>query len=130
MFLAFCIAECEDELTCDLAETYSIYDYEGLPPNKVAAFCFGLKNDSRVKMFVSKQKIPMNQLLLARIADELAFIAWSKTVDGQKNRNRPKSILESLLHTEQEKEVDYTSYATGAEFMAAWRKIMEDKQNG
>lgn len=130
MFLAFCIVECEDELICDLAETYCIYDYEGLPPNKVAAFCFGLKDDSRVKMRVSKQRITLDQMLLARIADELAFIAWSKTVDGQKNRNRPASILESLMHPGNEKNEDYNSYASGEEFAAAWRKIMEDKQDG
>lgn len=130
MFLAFCIAECKDLLICDLAETYHIYDYEKLLPNMVAAFCIGLKDDSRIKMHIANQRITLNQKLLARIADELTFIAWSKTVDGQKNRNRPKSILESLLNPEQEKETENTSYATGADFMEAWQKITEDKNNG
>lgn len=127
MFLAYCIAECEDELICDLAETYHIYDYEGLPPIKVAAFCFGLKDDSRVKMRISNQRITLNQMLLARIADELAFISWSKTVDGQKNRNRPQSVLESLMQANKEIEEENNSYATGNDFMDAWHKIMEDK---
>lgn len=130
MFLALCIAECEDDLICDLAETYNIYEYERLPQTLVAAFCVGLRDGSRVKMRLLKQKLTLEQILLARIADELAFISWSKTIDGQKNRNRPKSIYESLLHPEQEENDDYNSYASGEEFMEAWRKIMEDKQNG
>lgn len=113
-------------MICDLAETYHIFNYEGLPPKVVAAFCFGLKEDSRVKMHISGQKIPLNQLLLAKIADELAFISWSKTVDGQKNRNRPKSILANLMQTEQEEKECY-GFASGAEFMDAWHKIVEGK---
>jgi len=125
MFLAFCIAECEDELICDLAEVYHVFNYKGLLPNMVAAFCFGLKDDSRVKMYISKQKYPLNTMLLARIADELSFISWTKTVDGQKNRNRPKSIIDSLLNAQQEKEVENNCYTSGEEFLEAWRQITE-----
>lgn len=79
-------------------------------------------------MHVANQKIPLNSILLARIADELSFISWTKTVDGQKNRNRPKSILDSLLHPKQETENENNCYTSGAEFEEAWRKITEGKQ--
>lgn len=34
----------------------------------------------------------LSDQLLALVGDYLAWIAWSKTADGEKNRNRPKPI--------------------------------------
>lgn len=121
MFLALCIAECEDELICDFAEVYHVYDYKELSPAMAAAFCFGLRQNSRVKMAITKQRVTLEQQLMARAVDELAFISWSKTVDGQKNRNRPKSVLNALLNPDTETE--NTAYASGDDFRAAWDKI-------
>lgn len=49
MILAGMVAEDEDALICDLAETYQIYDYRSLPLQKVAVFCAGLRENSRIK---------------------------------------------------------------------------------
>ena len=73
-------------------------------------------------MHLSGAKLTLEQILLARISDELALIFWTKTKDGQRNINRPKSVLESLLHPEGQ-ENENISYATGEEFMAAWHKL-------
>ena len=93
----------EDALICDLAETYHIYDYRRLSPFKIAVFSFGLKDDSRIKMKLSGQKIPLNILLLAGVNDRLSTLVWAKTKDGQKGKNPPESIVDLLTKEKQEK---------------------------
>lgn len=99
----------EDSLVCDLAETYQIYDYKQLPPTQVAVFSLGLKPDSRIKMKMTDRKISLEQTLLMSISDSLRLILWSKTKDGQKNKNRPvlwSSIFEKL---KEKKEIVFDS---------------------
>ena len=114
------MAVCEDELICDLAETYHVIHYRELSPMLAAVLCFGLREDSRVKMKIGGTKITLTQTLLARMTDELAFQSWAKTKDGQKGRNRPESVLK-LLTTEPEEEVE--SFLTVDDFKKAWEKI-------
>lgn len=90
----------------------------------MATFTVGLKQDSRVKMLLSKQTITLDQILLARICDELAFISWSKTKDGQRNRNRPESVLNNLLNANKKTEKEINSYASGDDFKDAWDSII------
>lgn len=47
-------------------------------------------------MKLSGQKIPLDTILLAGISDNLRLLLWTKTKDGQKNVNRPESILHKL----------------------------------
>lgn len=113
----------EDALVCDLAETYHLFDYRQLPLTKVAVFALGLRDDSRIKMRMSRSKINLEQMLLASISDKLAFILWSKTEDGQRNRNRPQSILDILVN--EEKESNVLAFNSGDDFMEARRKLIE-----
>lgn len=115
---------CEDELICDLAETYNILDMYGLPPKLVAVLCMGLHNDSRVKMHLSESKLTLEQMLYARMVDELSYIYWSKTKDGQKNRNRPISVLYSLTADKKE---DTEIFLTAEDFNDAREKIIHGK---
>lgn len=107
-------------MICDLAETYHILNYKGLSPDLVAVLCFGLRDNSRVKMFISDTKITLEQTLLARITDELSFQSWAKTKDGQKNRNRPTSILKTLL---EDKKDETEVFLTSEDFNKAWENI-------
>ena len=107
----------EDALTCDLMETYRILDMRELSPSKVAVFSCGLRETSRIQMVMSDSKINVYQMLLSGCFDYLALLAWFKTEDGQKNINRPKSILNTLLNPEKENSVvgfrtadDFESY--------------------
>ncbi|MGK1713544.1 DUF5361 domain-containing protein, partial [Klebsiella pneumoniae] len=72
---------------CDLAEIYHIYDYKQLSPLKIAVFSIGLNEESRIKMKMSGQKLPINTLLLAGIQDRLSMSLWFKTEDGRKGKN-------------------------------------------
>lgn len=120
--------DCEDDLICDFAEYYNIYDYEKLPPSYTAVLLYGLPPKSRVKMHYSKQPADNELMLLANIADSLNFIAWSKTKDAEKNKNRPASIVEALYGVTKKEEL--TTYNTPDDFKAARQKILERLNNG
>ncbi|QIM45660.1 hypothetical protein GPZ88_00700 [Streptococcus ruminicola] len=114
----------EDALICDLAETYHIYNYRQLPADLVAVFSVGLRDDSRIKMKMSGQKIPLKTLLLASITDRVGVLAWQNTKDGHEGRNVPKSLVETL--TSRPKEREEAVFASGEEFEKARTRILKD----
>lgn len=77
-------------------------------------------------MKLSGAKITLTQALLARIIDELSFISWTKSKDGQKNRNRPKSVLKSL--TEEKEKLE--GFKNADDFEAAWNRLKEESNDG
>lgn len=87
----------EHALKCDLAETYNIYDYESLPLQTVAILAIGLGDESRIKMKMNKICHTFDMLVKAAILDDLNWLLWARTKDGQNNRNKPKKILDQLL---------------------------------
>ena len=82
----------------------------------VATLLFGLSEDSRVKRKVSNNKLSFNQMLLCSIYDSLQFLCWTKTKDAQKNKNRPKSILEKMLGEDKKNKDELQSFATIEEY--------------
>ncbi|MBA2796557.1 DUF5361 domain-containing protein [Streptococcus porcinus] len=111
----------EDALICDLAETYHIYDYRQLPADLVAVFSAGLRENSRIRMSMSEEKLTVEQTLIAGILDRLSILLWSKTKDGQKGINQPKSVIESVNAKPQE---EITSFETGEDFMKVRQKYI------
>lgn len=115
----------EDALICDLAETYHIYDYKQLPVSTVAVFSCGLKEDSRIKMKMNQQLVPLETLLLAGISDKLSILIWFNSEDGRKGKNRPSSILEKLSakdsKPQQKNEVVFNS---GEDFEKTRQKLL------
>ena len=108
-------------LECDLAETYGIIDFEGLPLSKAANLSYGLRDNSRIKMKLSGTQITTDTLLLASAVDQLNFIAWSKTENAQHGHGRPKSVVNALLHPqERENEV----FTTADEFERVRRELL------
>ena len=49
-------------------------------------------------MAMEEQNIDTQTILSALAVDYLALLAWSKTKEAQKNRNRPESIYEKLMN--------------------------------
>lgn len=124
MILAGMIRTDETALICDLAETYGILDYRALPLKTVAALSSGLRDNSRIKLKISGQNIDNTTALLAAAVDRLSLLFWAKTKDGQKNRNRPDSMLQKLMGSRQEDEKDYMTFQTVEEFEAARKKAI------
>lgn len=113
----------EDAVICDLAETYQIYNYKDMPPDKVAIFCNGLRDDSRIKLKMADQKVKLDTMLLASAVDKLSLLVWTKTKDGQKGRNKPKSLVDSInKHVKVKEELVFT---TGEEFERERNRILK-----
>lgn len=108
-------------LECDLAETYGIYDIEAFSLSKIATYSSGLRDNSRIKMALSGQRITTDTLLLASAVDQLNFIAWTKTENAQNGFGRPKSVVNALIHP-QEKETEV--FANADEFERKRRELM------
>lgn len=112
----------EEALICDLAETYNIFDYKKLALNELAIFACGLRDDSRIKLKMSKNILSPNQFLLAGIQDRLSLLVYSKTKDAEKGKNYPKLILDSF-----ENKID--SFSSGEDFMKERERIMKEGKN-
>ena len=121
------IKEDEEALICDLAETYQIYDYRQLPLTQVAVFAVGLRENSRIKMKLSGQRMPIESFLLAGILDRLSFLVWAKTEDGQKGRNRPTMILDSLVS--KDKDSDVIIFDSGEDFEEERQRLIAEGGN-
>lgn len=119
----------EDALICDLAETYHIYDYKRLPLTRVAIFAIGLKDDSRIKMKMSGQLVSMEILLLAGISDRLSVLLWRQTLDGQKGRNKPSMVLDTLT-TKGIKETDVIVFSSGEDYESTRNEMLKNIQTG
>ena len=118
------IAHDEEALICDFAETYHIYDYRGLRPKTAAVLACGLGPDSRTKRLLTGQKVSMDTLLLAAIADRLSLLLWAQSRDARHGANRPASIVDVLNRDPEEKE-QVAAFATPDDFEAARKRIFE-----
>lgn len=112
-----------DALLCDLAETYGIFHFDQIPLSLLSVLAVGLHADARIHKVMSGQKIDTSLLLLAGIFDHTALLLWAQTKDGQKGRNRPKSLLQSFT---KEKSKDITGYRTAEEFEKTRKKILKE----
>lgn len=115
----------EDALICDLAETYHIYDYRQLPPSRVAVFALGLRDDSRIKMKISGQVVPIERLLLAGISDRLSTLVWFQTEDGQKGKNRPIMLADVMTNNKAKSEKEVITFNSGEDFTKVRNRLLE-----
>lgn len=118
------IATDESALMCDLAETYSIYDYKSLPLSKVATFAVGLRENSRIKMKMNDIQYPLNTLLLASAVDRLALLVWMNSKDGAKGLNKPKAVLDQLITKVSDSDIE--SFDSPEEFERRRKEILEE----
>lgn len=116
------IAQHEDELICDMAETYHIFKMRELPLRTLATLACGLSANSRVKMSMTNQKLTSTETLLCLAIDRLSYLIWMQSKDGQHGRNRPKSILEELK--KEDSKPEYETFRTSTDFEAARRRIL------
>ena len=65
----------KDALICDFAETYHIYDIESLSIPMMATLAVGLRDNSRIRLKMSGQRVPLEQILLATLVDRFTSFA-------------------------------------------------------
>lgn len=112
-----------DALICDMAETYGIYDLWSLPVDTIATLACGLRESSRIMLKLSGASVSNDTFILADAADSLRLLAWAKTVDGQKNKNRPDSLVDLIVNGVKQKETE--GYSSAEEFEAAREKFLK-----
>ena len=103
---------CEDELVCDLAETYHIFNWQELPPSLVATLAVGLSASSRTKKKLTGQKLTVTEQLLALIVDDVRTSNWMRSKDGYKGRNRPESLYKRLMGIDKKPQDELMSMTT------------------
>ena len=64
-----------DELTCDMAETYGIFDIKRVPVKLLVTLAVGLRDDSRVMMAKRGALVDNKTILLAQIADMMSGVS-------------------------------------------------------
>lgn len=124
MALAGMLNKDESAVICDLAETYRIYDYRKYDADYIAILVTGLRADSRIMKKYSGVKIDTIPLLLTRIFDQLNILLWMNTVDGQNNRNQPKSLVETIVGSSSD-DTDIVSFDTAEQFEIERQKILK-----
>lgn len=108
MILADMVTEYPDELTCDMAETYGIFDIKRVPARLLATLAVGLRDDSRVKRAKSKTIVDDTVIMLAYIVDLLR---------GTKFEDENSLRRHYLMPDEQPSQKDYEVYSSPEEFM-------------
>lgn len=120
----------EDALICDLAETYHIYDYRSLPARMVATLAVGLRNDSRIKMFLSNEPLPFEQMMMVKIYDVLNWLAWVEIRTNSKSKSKPPERLEDRIRKKTAEKSDAQVFNTVADFEAERHKMLERIKDG
>lgn len=124
MALAGILSAARDELACDMAETYHVYDMQALPVRTLAVLACGLGQNSRVWARINGFNAKWSDIVLAMCADRLAILAWFQTEDGAKGKNRPEMLTPQLLNSpSQSDKTKYQTYNSGADFLAAWNAL-------
>lgn len=116
------LAADREALVCDLAETYGIMDYRALPVPILATLAAGLRDNSRIKMRLTGTRVPVQELLLAIVADKLSLLVWFLSEDGRNGVNRPASFAGILLGEQPiSQSGDAEAFATPEAFEQEWR---------
>lgn len=118
----------EEALICDLAETYQIFNYREMSPLLVATLAVGLRENSRIKIKMYDYKTSFLNILLASILDKLNLLVWLNTKDAETGRNRPVSILDSLIG-ENSNESENMSFASAEDFEKYREKLIKKGAN-
>ena len=119
------IAQYEPELICDFAETYHILDYTALPVSLLVTLFSGLGEGSRVQHRLNGERVPLRTLLLAAMVDRLSVLLYANTKDAKSGTNQPRSLVAILTGEDTETNAGTEAYASGDDFEAARRAILE-----
>ena len=115
-------------LTCDLAETYGIFDMHALPVETLAALAAGLREDSRIIMKMTGAVMTTDQMLMAGIMDGVNLLCWLNSSDGQKGINRPVPVMEQLQGAAKKR--DIAQFESGEDFETKRKQLLAEVNDG
>lgn len=119
------LREGRDELICDMAETYHVFNMKTYPVRLIATLAAGLREESRIRKKMDGRKLSDTDSLLALIFDKVNWLCWTKTKDAERRRNRPESLYAVLTGTEKKHET-VESFETPEDFEARRREILKN----
>lgn len=99
-------------------------DIKQLPPITAAVFVCGLRADSRLALALSGRECTSQELLLSMIYDQVSWLKWAQTKDGQKGINHPEPLSKKLagkMDTDSETE----GYESPEDFEAERRRLLK-----
>lgn len=117
--------EYEDEVICDLAETYHIFNYEEIKGRRLATLVCGLRPSSRVMSKMSGLTTSVNECLQAMSVDALNTLVWMQTKDAEKGRNRPSSIASTFFEKKESQ-----GFSSADDYEAERERILRSNKNG
>lgn len=125
MTLAYLLATDEDNLICDFAQYYGIYDMESQVSCSTAAIlACGLPPESRVMRKMSNSPIDTTDTILAGIFDSLNNLMYM--MSGKRHRKKPESLLDKLLNVEKKKkkQENIVAFSSAEEFERVRNEII------
>lgn len=121
------ISRGEEELICDLAETYNIYDYRRLPAQQLAIFANGLKSDSRIMVKLSPYTVPIRDVLIASLIDEIRAFRYSFSKDAKTGSNAPEMLVRALQRNPEKQKSKVIAFDSSEDFE---KRIAELRKKG
>lgn len=96
-----------------------------MPVSLLVTLFSGLGEGSRVQQRLNGEKVPLRTLLLAAMVDRLSALLYANTKDAKSGTNRPRSLVAILTGEDTETNAGTEAYASGDDFDAARRAILE-----
>ena len=112
------IAFHEEELTCDLAEYYHIYDRRSVPCRLLGTLAVGLRAESRIGMIREGIKASPEAIMLVKLYDLIVNVFSAKG-------KAPEPLLKQFVI--ERKQSDLRSFRTPDDFKRKWADINRSK---
>lgn len=106
-----------DELTCDMAETYGIFDIKRVPVKLLATLAVGLRDDSRVMMAKRGAIVDNKTILMAQMVDLLGG------VNPKSEQSLTMRCFVCHAETEQAPKEKYEVFDSPEAFNARWAEV-------
>ena len=119
----------EDELLCDLAETYGVLEPRALGAARLAGLAAGLDEGSRIRRRMAGVRGSLEVQLLAAVLDQLALLRWQ--LAGGQPEQRPASVLDQLFDRPDEpvqtSDTELCSFDSPAAFEQERQRLLDMK---
>lgn len=113
----------EAALICDFAEFYHIYDWNQFPLQRQAVLACGLPEKSRIIRKLTKQKAPLDTVLLMAVVDSIRSLEFTYiSAHSKKKPKKPESLLSALGKDKSSNDVQ--AYDSVEDFEKARAKII------
>lgn len=116
------LSEGREELICDMAETYGVFDIHAIPLRLLATLAAGLRPNARIRMKMSGFRYIPPEIIFPQIYDLLQLVFRDKD-------SEPKLLTSIMLGGEKENDGN-AIFASGEDFLKAREKIVEGIRNG